>query len=63
MNAKYQDILHQPHHVSKRHPQMPMHKRAAQFAPVTMVKAESPDAPDIVEYWSWSGDQSSNWIE
>ena len=29
----YEDIINLPHHVSKRHPQMSMKKRAAQFAP------------------------------
>lgn len=30
---RYADLIDQPHHVSKKHPQMSAHDRAAQFAP------------------------------
>ena len=33
MNDNYDDIIHLPHPVSRRHPQMSMMARAAQFAP------------------------------
>ena len=29
----YDDIISLPHHISSHHPQMPIHDRAAQFAP------------------------------
>ena len=29
----YEDIINMPHHISKKHPQMPVEARAAQFAP------------------------------
>ena len=32
MNKNYDDIINLPHHVSKRHPQMSVEQRAAQFA-------------------------------
>ena len=33
MTNKYEDIIHLPHHVSKKYPQMPVSDRAAQFIP------------------------------
>jgi len=32
MNEKYADMLHMPHHVSAKHPQMSRYDRAAQFS-------------------------------
>lgn len=33
MEKNYNDIINLPHHVSKKHPQMSMKDRAAQFSP------------------------------
>ena len=33
ISHKYDDMINLPHHVSKKHPQMSLHDRAAQFSP------------------------------
>ena len=41
MTTEYDDIINLPHHVSKRHPQMSMLARAAQFAPFSALTGYS----------------------
>lgn len=36
--SRHEDIINLPHHVSVRHPQMPLADRAAQFAPFAALK-------------------------
>lgn len=41
MSDSYADIINLPHHVSKRHRQMPLTERAAQFAPFAALEGHS----------------------
>ena len=38
MSNQYADIIHLPHHVSKKRPQMEIINRAAQFSPFAALK-------------------------
>ena len=40
-NLNYEDIINLPHHVSKRHRQMPLAERAAQFAPFAALEGHA----------------------
>lgn len=41
MNDSYEDIINLQHHVSKRHRQMPLAERAAQFAPFAALEGHA----------------------
>lgn len=41
MSDKYEDIINLPHHVSKRHRQMPLAERAVQFAPFAALEGHA----------------------
>ena len=56
MTNEYDDIIHLPHHVSKRHPQMAMLGRAAQFAPFAALTGYDAAIRE-------SGRTTEDWIE
>ena len=62
----YDDIINLPHHVSKRHPQMSMWNRAAQFAPfaaLTGYDAAIQESGRFTDNWvglSESGNEEMN---
>ncbi|BEP29184.1 YolD-like family protein [Helicovermis profundi] len=47
---KYEDILHLPHHVSSRRPQMTISNRAAQFAPFAAVVGHNSAVKEAARY-------------
>lgn len=46
----YDDIINLPHHISKKHPPMPLMERAAQFAPFAALTGYD-DAVDVTVQW------------
>lgn len=47
--GKYDDIINLPHHVSKKHPQMPIADRAAQFAPFAALTGYGEQIKELLE--------------
>ena len=47
----YEDIINMEHHVSKKHPQMPMANRAAQFAPFAALTGYDEAIAETEEEW------------
>lgn len=63
MSTEYDDIINLPHHISKRHPQMSMLARAAQFAPfsaLTGYDTEIKKSAKRVEE-RYEEDEATNW--
>lgn len=50
MTRKYDDMIDLPHHVSKKYPQMPISKRAAQFAPFEALNGYKEEIEELVRY-------------
>ena len=67
MTGKYDAILHLPHHVSKKHPPMPMADRAAQFAPFAALTGydaairENARPPQKRSWPHWTGASACCW--
>ena len=58
--GNYDDIINMPHHVSKRHPQMSMWSRAAQFAPFSAVSGHDAAINDTKERVQKSYEHTNN---
>ena len=50
MTTDYDDIINLPHHVSKKHPQMSMLARAAQFAPFSALTGYGEEIKKSAKY-------------
>lgn len=58
MTDNYDDIINLQHHVSKKHPQMSMMNRAAQFAPFAALTGHSDAIQETVRQNERSYDQN-----
>ena len=63
MSTEYDDIINLPHHVSKRHPQMSMLARAAQFAPFSALTGYSTEIKKSAQRVEerYEEDEATNW--
>lgn len=63
--SRYEDIIHLPHHVSGRHPQMPLADRAAQFAPFAALKGYDAAIREAARLSGLSGEpqEQAKWPE
>lgn len=48
--TKYSDIINMPHHVSSKHPHMPVRDRAAQFAPFAALTGHEEAMKETAEH-------------
>lgn len=48
----YDDIINMEHHVSGKHPKMPMTKRAAQFAPFAAIEGHEEALNEVDRLWN-----------
>ena len=58
MKDKYVDIINLPHHISKRHPQMSLEARAAQFAPFTALTGYEKAIKEVDDGLNWTQEES-----
>lgn len=59
MDQNYDDIINLPHHVSTRHKPMPLHNRAAQFAPFAALTGYSDALDDTAMRYESSFDETN----
>ena len=48
-NDKYSDIINLKHHISKKHPQMSLYARSAQFAPYAALTGYEEAVEDVIK--------------